>query len=279
MSGDTLIWLDGVHTSALPLPDRGLEFGDGLFETLLVRAAQPLFAKLHLQRLQRGCQALAFPSCEVAVRDQLDRAAADLGARGWQWAALRITLTRGAGQRGYAPPENPTPRIIISATKLVDFPGAMATPAIVGLAEMRWPTQPALCGLKHLNRLEQVMAARESRQAGFDEAVMLDQQGRVVSVIAGNLFYVLDAHLLTAPLDDCGIAGTRRDLIMRRWAPALGLAVREESVTTSRLEQADEVFYSNSLVGIRPIGRFGQRSWNDHSICEALYQQYRSEWA
>jgi 4-amino-4-deoxychorismate lyase len=279
VSGNTAIWLNGVAATALPLPDRGLEFGDGLFETLLINRAQPLYSELHLARFQGGCRALMFPDCSATVREQLRQAALASDARGWRWSALRVTVTRGAGPRGYAPPEKADPRIIITATRLEQMPDHMPDPARLGLASVRWPAQPLLAGLKHLNRLENVLAAREYREAGFEEAVMLDQQGNPVSVVAANLFAVCDGQLLTPPLHGCGIAGTRRDLIMRRWAPALGLAVREEFMTIAQLESAQEVFYSNSLLGLRPVASFGQRSWNEHPVCEALHQLYRGELA
>mgnify|MGYP001819245255 FL=1 len=273
--GDSLIWLDGVRVSSLPLPDRGLEFGDGLFETLLIRGAQPLFLHLHLARLLQGCTALGFPDCDDAVRVHLQGACGEIETRGWAWTAVRVTLTRGAGPRGYAPPQRPTPRIIISATALAHSSQDMPAPAAVMLSSVRWPSQPMLAGLKHLTRLEQVLAAREYRDAGHDEAVMQDQQGRPVSVVAGNLFLVCDGRILTAPLVDCGIAGTRRYLIMEYWAPALGLAVDEVDLSMARLETAQEVFYSNSLLGLRPVSALGPHRWSSHPVCEALYQQYR----
>jgi 4-amino-4-deoxychorismate lyase len=279
VSGNTAIWLNGAEAVALPLPDRGLDFGDGLFETLLVRGARPLYSELHLARLQAGCRALMFPDCISAVGEQLQQAAAACAARDWHWSALRVTLTRGAGPRGYAPPENAEPRIIIAATRLPQMSHHLAVPARLGLAGVRWPAQPLLAGLKHLNRLENVLAARECRDAGYDEAVMLDQWSRPVSVVAGNLFALCDGELMTAPLESCGIAGTRRDLIMRRWAPALGLAVREEFMSVDQLEGAQEVFYSNSLLGLRPVASFGQGSWREHPLCESLHRLYRDELA
>lgn len=279
MSEDTAIWLNGVEAAALPLPDRGLEFGDGLFETLLLKDARPLYSELHLDRLQAGCRALMFPDCSDAVREQLQQAAAASSARDWRWSALRVTLTRGAGPRGYAPPEKAEPRIIIAATRLPEPSHPLPVPARLGLASVRWPAQPLLAGLKHLNRLENVLAAREYRDAGYDEAVMLDQWARPISVVAGNLFALCDGQLLTAPLQSCGIAGTRRKLIMERWAPALGLAVREEFMSLEQLQGAQEVFYSNSLLGLRPVASFGQRTWTEYPLCESLHQFYRDELA
>lgn len=277
VSGESAIWLDGLRSQALPLPDRGLDFGDGLFETLLLHEGKLLFRELHLKRLQRGLQALYFPNCTDSVGLQLQRAADAVRDWGWRWSALRVTVSRGAGPRGYAPPVEAIPRIIITASDLGSSHGEMSPPARLSLASVRWSSQPALAGLKHINRLEQVLAAREYRLAGMDEAVMLDQAGMVVSVTAGNLFVASEGRLLTAPIEDCGIAGTRRDLIMHRWAPALGLKCEEVTLTPRQLESADEVFLSNSLVGPRPVAGFGQRRWASHDICEALYRQYRGD--
>lgn len=264
-----------MRAEALPLPDRALAFGDGLFETLLLRQGNPLFTDLHMQRLQRGLQVLAFPDCLAAAREQLELAAGAVSKLHWPWGALRLTISRGAGPRGYAPPLVSKPRIIITASELPDECAQMAPAAALSLATVRWPTQPILAGLKHLNRLEQVLAAAERRAAGTDEAVMLDQSGQLVSVVAGNLFLLLEGRLQTPVLVDCGIAGTRRRLVIEQWAGAVGLPVQESTLSLQDLESADEVFYCNSLVGLRPVASFGRRRWHSHTVCQALFEQYQ----
>lgn len=277
MAGSTTIWLDGERATVLPLPDRGLDFGDGLFETLLVNQSRILFPHLHMQRLTRGLAALRFPDPDILVRVSQQLAIACEAIQSWPWAAMRLTITRGQGPRGYAPPADARPRIIITATELESGPPEMRPAAELALANMRWSSQPALAGLKHLNRLEQVLAAAEARDAGADEALMLGQQGNVISVSSGNLFLVTGGVLLTPVIADSGIDGTRRRCVMTHWAPAIGLAVEEATLTTADLESADEVFYSNSLVGLRPVASFGNRRWLHHPVCEALYCQYRNE--
>jgi len=267
-------WLDGEPAAALPLPDRGLDYGDGLFETLLLRDGRPLFPDLHLARLQRGIERLHFPPCLTVAARHLDTAAAEVARLGWAWTALRLTLTRGPGPRGYAPPAEAAPRVLIRAERLDRDCARMLPPLALVVADIRWPTQPALAGIKHLNRLEQVLAARQARLQGVDEALLLDEHEQLVSATAANLFIVAGEALLTPPLGDCGIAGTRRSLVLERLAPALGLAVREESVTLSRLREAREVFICNSLVGLRPVGRLGATGWQDHSRCRALFERY-----
>lgn len=274
MFGETAVWLDGTPAKELPLPDRGLDFGDGLFETLLLREGVPLFLERHRDRMARGLQALYFPECQSRIERDLQHACQAVAENGWPWTALRITVTRGSGPRGYAPPDPAVPRVLIFATRLNADPLTMAAPAQLCLASIKWASQPALAGLKHLNRLEQVLAARESRDAGTDEAVMLGQADQVVSVTAGNLYLVSNGEVLTAPLDTCGIEGTRRSLLMARWAPAAGIKVREAALDLQQLETADEVFYSNSLLGLRPVASFGQRSWSSHEVCTALFGQY-----
>ena len=277
MSTESATWLDGAPASALPLPDRGLDFGDGLFETLLLRRGRPLYTEFHLQRLWRGLQVLAFPDCLDTAREQLACAAADVRKRGWLWAALRLTVTRGGGPRGYTPPRTAMPRIIITASEIDRDCGQMSAAASVCVATVRWATQPVLAGIKHLNRLEQVLAAAECRRAGTDETVLLDQSGRPTSLAAGNLFLMHKERLLTPRLLDCGIEGTRRRLVMDRWAPAIGLNVEEVTLTLQDLATADEIFYSNSLQGVRPVASLGERNWDSHTVCEALFRQFQGE--
>lgn len=279
MPTQTATWLDGAPAAALPLPDRGLEFGDGLFETLLLRQGEPLYPDFHWQRLQLGLQVLGFPDCLTLARKQLQTAARDVHSRGWPWTALRLTVSRGAGPRGYAPPQDTTPRIILCATQLDRDCGHMGSSVALCVATVRWSVQPLLAGIKHLNRLEQVLAAAECHSTLAEEAVMLDQQGHLASVTAGNLFLLRNGELITPALRDCGIEGTRRRLLIERWAPAIGLSVKESTLTLEDLDLADEVFYSNSLLGVRPVGRLGARLWHAHPVCEALFQQYQDDLA
>jgi len=266
------IWLDGSPTATLPLPDRGSDFGDGVFETILVHQGALLFADVHLERLSLGLQVLAIPDCIAAARQQLDIVAIAIH---WRWAVLRLSVSRGSGQRGYTPSDNAVPRILISVSPLDRDCEKMMTAATLCFANIRLATQPFLAGIKHLNRLEQVLASAQAKAEGVDEAIVLDQNGHIVSVIAGNIFLVRQGKLLTPKLDNCGVLGTRRRLVIERWAPAIGLTVRETTLTLLDLQEAEEVFYSNSLQTVRPIARIGQQSWNSHGVCEAIFQRYQ----
>lgn len=277
MASNVSVWLDGVPGSALPLPDRGLDFGDGLFETLLLENGRALFRQAHLERLRVGLAALALPDCSSTAEQHLERVCADIVSRGWPWAALRITVTRGAGERGYAAPAQVTPRIIITASPMQHDCRQMPQPAALVFADLRLSSEPFLAGVKHLNRLEQVIAATQARQAQADESVLLDHSGRVVSVAAGNLFFVVGKELVTPPLAACPIHGTRRRLVIEQLAPALGLDIREARVESEFFSSCDEVFFTNSLQGLRPVKTLGAASWETYPVCEALFEQYLRE--
>ncbi|MEP5567298.1 MAG: aminodeoxychorismate lyase [Halioglobus sp.] len=272
MSTTPVIWVDGEPALSLPLPDRGLDFGDGVFETLLVRDGVPLFLSLHLERLSAGLTLLSFPDCLGQAKAQLSACAAELGDS--QWAALRLTVTRGSGPRGYASPKNATPRIVITAAALDQDRSRFAAPLELGWADLRWSSQPHLAGIKHLNRLEQVIVANQAKEAGWDEAVVLDQLGNVCSLSAGNLFILEAGKLLTPPLETCGIAGTRRRLVLEQLAPSLCVEVEQVPISTKQLMAAEAVIGCNSIRGLQPVARIDERTWTDFSMCEALHKRY-----
>jgi len=272
------IWLDGTPTSVLPLPDRGVDYGDGLFETLLVHRGKPLYTGLHMGRMAHGLRVLALPDCLKDARQQLEIAAnSSFNQFKWQWAVLRLSVIRGYGQRGYAPFANALPRILIQIGCLDRDGGQVNTAATLGVASVRLSKQPLLAGIKHLNRLEQVLAATQAQADGVDECIMLDQTDHLTCVVAGNLFLVRGGKLMTPKMSGCGVAGTRRRLIMEKWAPSIGLEVREVRLKMSDLLAAEEVFYSNSLQTVRPISRLSGHHWGNHSVCTALFQRYLEE--
>lgn len=274
MPDTRLIWIDGAPGDALPLPDRGLDFGDGVFETLLVRRGEPLWPELHGRRLELGLGALGFPDCAALAFEHLAKACRDLKALDWHWAALRVTVTRGAGPRGYAPPSEPQPRTVISAAILDRDASQPLHPATLCVADIALADQPRLAGVKHLNRIEQVLAAQQAVDMGADEALTLDQAGDIACTGSGNLFAVTGREIITPPLERCGIRGTRRQLLIERWAPALGLTVREDTLSMALAASADELLYTNALVGVRAVTRIDDLVWPAGPVTDALFQQY-----
>ena len=279
MSDGALIWINGAPGEALPLPDRGLDFGDGLFETILLQHGRPMLLDAHLARLLKGMAVLDFPDCLQTVAGGIEKASAAIVAQGWAWTALRVTVTRGAGPRGYAPPAVCEPNLVITATRLERNCSLRLPPAKLCIADIQLSRQPALAGIKHLNRLEQVMASSQANKAGFDEALLCDQLSRVVGVAAGNVFAVFDHEILTPALRDAGVSGTRRHHVLTRSAPQLGLKVREADLTLDDFAQAREVFYTNTLVGIRSVASLRDCSWPEGPTTLALCERYFSEFA
>ncbi|WP_116364160.1 aminodeoxychorismate lyase [Parahaliea mediterranea] len=261
-------WIDGELSSTLPLPDRGLAFGDGVFETLLLYNGGAVLLDFHEARLQAGLGRLALPASPTVLAEAVTRASrvAPTG-----YAALRVTVTRGGGPRGYAPPAQQTPRTIAQLTPLASDPGTWREPLKLGLSSVRLAKQRQLAGIKHLNRLEQVLASAECARQGWDEALMLDDDDHVISAIAGNLFVASRGRLVTPRLGASGVAGTRRRAVIERWAPAQDIAVTEAVLDVSAVQAADEVFICNSLQGIRPVAAFAGQRWSAFPLARALH--------
>ena len=230
----------------LPFNDRGLLLGDGLFETLLAVDGDPSDWDAHLARLNAGCVALGLPApaeAEAWAAGQSALAAAGL-TQGR--AALRITWTAGSGGRGLDRPEPCDPVLFATASQAP----AAAGPLRLVTARTRRNAGSIASRHKTLSYLDNVLARREARQAGADEAVMLNSVEQVACAAAGNLFWVADGRLMTPALD-CGIlAGVTRAKVLA-WARQAGVPVSEVMVGPSALDEAEAVFVTNSLAGAR----------------------------
>ncbi|MBJ2291536.1 aminodeoxychorismate lyase [Pseudomonas sp. MF5691] len=258
-------WVDGQPADAVPLKDRGLAYGDGLFETLAVKAGQPVLLDRHLQRLDEGCRRLALVADQALIRDELLAYAAALGD-----GVLKLILTRGDSLRGYGINAGAPVRRILQGSPPATYPpahgssGVRLFPCVTRLSE-----QPLLAGLKHLNRLEQVLARAEWQDADHAEGLMLDMSGRVIEGVFSNLFLVDNGQLLTADLSRCGVAGVMRAELLAR-AEALGLVTTVTDISLAQLQRADEVFVCNSVYGIWPVLGCGPMSWSAGPLTRKL---------
>ena len=241
-----MILVNGLEQGHVDARDRGLLLGDGLFETLRLRDGRPQLWRYHLARLQWGLERLGLPvQPEATLLAELARVAPH------GECMARVTITRGAGPRGYAPPTNPQPTRIVSAGEpLATTQPAAAVPLRLGWATVRIGLNPALAGLKHTSRLEHVLV-RQSWERDWDEAIVMDAIGRVCSVTQGNLWLREGATLVTPPVDEAGIAGTRRAWIMDH-AARFGLQAVEAFPEPERVRCADGLYVSNARVGITP---------------------------
>ncbi|QCI11406.1 aminodeoxychorismate lyase [Pseudomonas putida] len=241
-------WIDGQPATALNLQNRGLAYGDGLFETIAVRGGQPSLLDGHLARLALGCQRLGIDADLALVRDEVLRYASQLGD-----GVAKLILTRGDSQRGYAPVAGAAPRRILQGSPLPTYPQAHAEQGICLFAcQTQLAEQPLLAGLKHLNRLEQVLARAEWQDSEHAEGLMRDAQGRVIEGVYSNLFLVRNGVLLTADLSRCGVAGVMRGALLEQ-AAALAIPVQVTDLWLADLVQADEVLVCNSVYGVWPV--------------------------
>ncbi|GAB3472376.1 aminodeoxychorismate lyase [Azotobacter salinestris] len=249
-------WIDGQPGESLPLTDRGLAYGDGLFETIAVRRGQPLLLERHLARLAEGCARLAIPGNLPLIRTELLAFSAELGE-----GVAKLLLTRGDGLRGYAASQPSRPRRILLGSPPPQYPSANAEQGIrLYPCSTRLAEQPRLAGLKHLNRLEQVLARAEWQDAEHAEGLMRDLSGRVIEGVFSNLFLIRDGVLLTAGLQRCGVAGVMRAEILEQ-AERVGIPAQVRDIDLAELLAADEVFLCNSLYGIWPVRGFEGHDW------------------
>ncbi|MEJ1228475.1 aminodeoxychorismate lyase [Pseudomonas sp. CCNWLW56] len=258
-------WVDGQPADVLSLKDRGLAYGDGLFETIAVRAGVPVLLERHLQRLEQGCQRLALHVDWVALSAELDAYAQGL----WQ-GVLKLIVTRGDGLRGYAAVPSAPARRILQGSPPVAYPAAHAEQGIsLFPCATRLSEQPLLAGLKHLNRLEQVLARAEWGGAEHAEGLMRDTSGRVIEGVFSNLFLVCNGVLMTPDLSRCGVAGVMRAELLFQ-AESQGIVTQIADIGLEQLHLADEVFVCNSVYGVWPVRACGSARWSAGPLTRKL---------
>lgn len=263
-TGLTLI--NGEPAGGLPAQDRGCMYGDGVFRTVRVADGQPRWWRAQLARLRRDADRLGI-SCpgDEAWEEDLRKL---VGAGGL--AVLKLVLTRGSGQRGYLPPKPvQTHRVAMLAPFPEQIERVAAGGAVLRVCALRLGEQPRLAGIKHLNRLENVLARMEWDTPDIHEGLLLDAAGRVVGGVSSNLFIFHAGELLTPRLDRCGVAGMARERVMGV-AGRLGLMVRETDIRLDDVLDAREVLLTNSLIRIWPVARLEDRVWTAWPIGHAL---------
>ena len=240
--------VNGVEASAISVDDRGLQYGDGLFETMAATNGRVRNFTRHMERLAVGCHRLGIPMPDPAILDrECERALTGLGA-----GSVKIVVTRGPGPRSYRPPAEPAvTRIVVSSgPRPRNDPD---TGIVVRLCETPLGLNPRLAGLKHLNRLEQVMACAEWNDPTVAEGLMSSVDGRLVCATAANFFLVRGGRLLTPDIRDCGVAGVMRAIVLDA-AMELGLPAEVTDLDAADLEDAEEMFLTNAITGVRPVG-------------------------
>lgn len=247
------ILVNGVEEDRVSALDRGLAYGDGLFETIrAIDGSAPLWGR-HMARLRDGCARLGLPA--PGIETLADEFTQVVGRS--PDAVVKIILTRGIGERGYAPSATADATRIVAAFPAPQLPADWYRDGIrVRCCVLRLAAQPRLAGIKHLNRLEQVLARAEWPDADLVEGLLFDQADHLVSATAANVFVAIDGGLRTPPVDACGVAGVLRGTLLEALPD-----VRVQAMTKEDLMQADELFLTSSVRGVLPVRVLDEREF------------------
>ena len=244
-----MMLVNGDCREHIEISDRGFQYGDGLFETIAVTNGQPVFFDRHMDRLKAGCLRLYIPFPGIELLALETQKLCQHSSK----AVLKLIITRGSGGRGYRQPDAIQPTRVLSLYPFPDYPDTYQEQGITArFCDTRLGLNPGLAGIKHLNRLEQIMARAEWTNPDIQEGIMLDMNEHVIEGTMTNLFYVKNETLYTSSLTLAGVAGIMRGIIMAM-ASEHGLSWIEHTFTKDELLSADEVFVCNSILGIWPV--------------------------
>jgi 4-amino-4-deoxychorismate lyase len=257
------LFVNGKAGTTIDALDRGLQYGDGLFETIAVSGCRPRFLDWHLERLDDGARRLGFPALDLnGLRSEILEAIIE------PKAVVKLILTRGMGPRGYRPPRDAKPSRIVAAFDWPVFSASAESEGVrVGWCRTRLGRNTSLAGLKHLNRLEQVLARAEWEDGAMDEGLMQDDRGRVIAATQANLFVRMAEQWVTPVLDECGVAGVMRRAF-RHWAAGRGEAIAERPIVVAELEGATSLILTNALIGAWPVRELAGRKFAVDPIAE-----------
>ncbi len=251
-----MILVNGQPTGIVDAGDRGLAYGDGVFRTLRTRAGQPLWWRDHYRKLAADCAALGL-ACPDEARLHAEVCGAAVAGEG----VVRITVTRGAGTRGYAvPPGLVTTRIVSPAPLPAYAEDTAPDDVTVRWCTLRLARQPRLAGIKHLNRLENVLARAEWDDPAIFEGLLCDDGGAVIGGVMSNLLVARGGDLYTPDLSQCGVAGVARARLLRA-AARLGIRTHIDRLPPAAILAADEVMICNSVIGVRRVARLDTKAW------------------
>lgn len=260
------VLINAKPISEISVTDRGIAYGDGVYRTFMVKYGTPLLWSMQYQKLVQDAHALGLSVCSEQQLLNEIQSLSDQEA----CCVIKVIITRGEGARGYAIPEiSQHNRIVIKS----DYPKlsehTLTHGAKLFLCELRLSHQAKLAGIKHLNRLENVLARSESRDPAWQDGLLLDKHGNVIECTSGNIFARFDDQLVTPKLDQCGVAGVVRDWLLQnasRWS----LKVEQTTLSLSQLEQASEVLMTNSVVGAINITQLSDKTWLKNDLAKQI---------
>ena len=258
--------INGAESETLAVNDRGVQFGDGCFTTARILRGQVQLLSAHLARLQTTCEKLFIPYDDWAL---LAQEMARL-AQPHQDGVLKVIITRGAGGRGYSAAGCVNPTRILSVSPWPAHYLRWREEGIsLSLSPVRLGRNPSLAGLKHLNRLEQVLIRSHLEQTDADEALVLDSDGWLTECCAANVFWRKGSDVFTPRLDQAGVNGIMRQYILAKLAPS-PFRVVEATMRPEALREADEVVVCNALMPLVPVRRWNDKCWSARELYHFL---------
>jgi 4-amino-4-deoxychorismate lyase len=262
--------VNGVLSDSISARDRGLLYGDGVFRTFKIQGGRPLLWSCQYRKLQEDCAALGLPCPESQfLINELDTL-----CEGRPDGVAKIIVTRGEGARGYSLPDPAKATRILSISPLPDYPGHYYTLGVkLRVCDIRLSHQPKLAGVKHLNRLENVLATSEWSDGEIAEGVLLDGSGNVVECTHSNLFIIKNGKITTPDLSLCGVAGVQRGRVLA-WAASRNIPCQITRFGLDELLQADEAFVVNSIIGLWPVRELQGRIWSDFPVSSQLQKWF-----
>ncbi len=273
--------VNGELSTQISIQDRGFNYGDGLFETMLLINHQPVFWDEHYQRLVKGCEVLGIrcPPEESLKGDiaKLWHLSPDVNV-----AVIKIIVTRGDSKRGYQYPDNIVSNVVIFLSTYPAYPVSYWNEGVkVKICETLLSSHKKLAGLKHLNRLEQVIA-RNEWQDDYQEGLMADISGNIVEGVMSNIFIVKDNLVRTPLIINAGVNGIMRNIILKI-CEANGIMALEDDISLKQVLAADEIFLTNSIIGVWPVKQINNRLYTARlatkNIMKLLTKQYSVDYA
>ncbi len=265
---DSIAIINGQEQSNISIHNRNFQYGDGLFETCVVKDNRILFWDKHLFRLDAGCERLKIKNLDESI--WLNDVKKALSLTSTNNCVVKLILSRGNSQRGYSYPDDISPVRIVIVSELRNLQSKKTFS--LDYAESGYHSNPILAGIKHCNRIEQILARVSLKR---DEAIMLDENQNIISVTQGNIYFIFGQRVVTPKLDRCGVIGSRRSLILDL-AESLEMNVEQVNISINEVKKADEVFISNSIIGIQSVSSIEDCQFPKSSITEQINKAFVS---
>ena len=259
-------WLNGQPTDSVAVSDRGLNYGDGVFTTIKVTAGRCEYLEAHFRRLRHSAEYLKLPGVDwPRLANEITTAINGIGD-----GVLKVMLTRAGGGRGYScQGSRHTQRLLMLSTMPGHYRQWRSDGIDLGVCSLGLGLNPATAGIKHLNRLEQVLARQEIDEQGWQEGLLLDIDGCVVECNVANIFWRYDNQVFTPALHLAGVDGIMRQRVLTMLEQQQ-IEVEVERLPLDHLMMADEVWICNSLMGLVPVNRIGEQRFASREMSDKL---------